>query len=58
VDVRRHRLENGLRVAVVPIPGLLSAAVLLAIALVVALAVIVPRKRPVLLTHLVAEEAL
>jgi zinc protease len=31
VDVRRHRLENGLRVAVVPIPGLLSAAVLLAI---------------------------
>ncbi|MGH2473147.1 MAG: M16 family metallopeptidase [Candidatus Limnocylindria bacterium] len=31
MDVRRHRLENGLRVAVVPIPGLLSAAVLLAI---------------------------
>jgi zinc protease len=31
VDVRRHRLDNGLRVAVVPIPGLLSAAVLLAI---------------------------
>jgi zinc protease len=31
VDVRRHRLENGLRVTVVPIPGLLSAAVLLAI---------------------------
>jgi len=31
VDVRRHRLENGLRIAVVPIPGLLSAAVLLAI---------------------------
>jgi zinc protease len=31
VDVRRHRLENGLRVAVVPIPGLLSTAVLLAI---------------------------
>jgi zinc protease len=31
VDIRRHRLENGLRVAVVPIPGLLSAAVLLAI---------------------------
>ena len=31
MDVRRHRLDNGLRVAVVPIPGLLSAAVLLAI---------------------------
>jgi zinc protease len=31
VDVRRQRLENGLRVVVVPIPGLLSAAVLLAI---------------------------
>jgi zinc protease len=31
VDVRRHRLGNGLRVVVVPIPGLLSAAVLLAI---------------------------
>jgi zinc protease len=31
VDVRRHRLENGLRIVVVPIPGLLSAAVLLAI---------------------------
>jgi zinc protease len=31
VNVRRHRLDNGLRVAVVPIPGLLSAAVLLAI---------------------------
>jgi zinc protease len=31
VDVRRHRLDNGLRVAVVPIPGLLSVAVLLAI---------------------------
>jgi zinc protease len=31
VDVRRHRLENGLRITVVPIPGLLSAAVLLAI---------------------------
>jgi zinc protease len=31
VDVRRHRLDNGLRVVVVPIPGLLSAAVLLAI---------------------------
>jgi len=31
VDIRRHRLQNGLRVAVVPIPGLLSAAVLLAI---------------------------
>ena len=30
MDVRRHRLENGLRVAVVPIKGLLSAAVLLA----------------------------
>jgi zinc protease len=31
VEVRRQRLENGLRVVVVPIPGLLSAAVLLAI---------------------------
>ena len=31
MDVRRHRLDNGLRIAVVPIPGLLSAAVLLAI---------------------------
>ena len=31
MDVRRQRLPNGLRVAVVPIPGLLSAAVLLAI---------------------------
>ena len=31
MDVRRHRLENGLRVAAIPIPGLLSAAVLLAI---------------------------
>ena len=31
MDVRRHRLDNGLRVAVVPIPRLLSAAVLLAI---------------------------
>ncbi len=31
MDVRRHRLDNGLRVVVVPIPGLLSAAVLLAI---------------------------
>lgn len=31
MDVRRHRLENGLRVAVVPIKGLLSASVLLAI---------------------------
>lgn len=31
MDVRRHRLDNGLRVAAVPIPGLLSAAVLLAI---------------------------
>jgi len=31
MDVRRHRLENGLRVAVVPIAGLQSAAVLLAI---------------------------
>jgi len=31
MEVRRHRLENGLRVTVVPIPGLLSAAVLLAI---------------------------
>ena len=31
MDVRRHRLENGLRVTVVQIPGLLSAAVLLAI---------------------------
>ena len=31
MDVRRNRLENGLRVAVVPIPGLRSAAVLLAI---------------------------
>jgi zinc protease len=31
VDVRRHHLENGLRVTVVQIPGLLSAAVLLAI---------------------------
>jgi zinc protease len=31
MDVRRHRLDNGLRVAVVPIPGLLSAAVLLAV---------------------------
>jgi len=31
MDVRRQRLENGLRVAAIPIPGLLSAAVLLAI---------------------------
>ncbi|MDQ2914653.1 MAG: insulinase family protein [Chloroflexota bacterium] len=31
MDVRRHRLDNGLRVVVIPIPGLLSAAVLLAI---------------------------
>ena len=31
MDVRRQRLENGLRVTVVSIPGLLSAAVLLAI---------------------------
>lgn len=31
MDVRRQRLENGLRVTVVQIPGLLSAAVLLAI---------------------------
>jgi zinc protease len=31
MDVRRHRLDNGLRIAVVPIPGLLSASVLLAI---------------------------
>jgi len=31
MDVRRHHLENGLRVAAIPIPGLLSAAVLLAI---------------------------
>src|SRR5437870_4102164 len=31
MDVRRQRLENGLRVAAIPVPGLLSAAVLLAI---------------------------
>ncbi|TMG51687.1 MAG: insulinase family protein [Chloroflexi bacterium] len=31
VDIRRHRLENGLRVAAIPIAGLQSAAVLLAI---------------------------
>ena len=31
MDIRRHRLENGLRVAAIPIAGLQSAAVLLAI---------------------------
>lgn len=31
MDVRRHRLENGLRIATIPIAGLQSAAVLLAI---------------------------